>query len=78
MWLSLSHTHRTGSEYGADTVVLELEEADIDQEFQIEVSVSPLFNQTQFTLLVTESSTDHPTTLLGGVPIEFYAKQVGV
>lgn len=57
-------------------MVLVPEEGDVGQEFQIEVSMSPLFNQTQFTLLVTESSTDHPTTLLGGVPIEFYVQKV--
>jgi len=63
----------TGSDFGADTVVIDPVAADVGLEFTIKVSVSPLFNQTQFTLVVTESSTEHPTTLLGGIPLEFYA-----
>ena len=67
---------RTGSDFGADTVVLEPVESDVGQVFSVVVSISPLFNQTEFTLVVTESSTEHPTTLLGGIPVEFYAKKV--
>jgi hypothetical protein len=68
--------YRTGSEYGSDTVVLDPVASDIDTVFTVTVSVSPLFNQSQFTLVVTESSTEHPTALLGGIPIEFYALKV--
>ena len=67
---------RTGSEYGADNVKLKPVESDIGQEFTVVVSISPLFNQTEFTLVVSEASPENPTVLLGGVPIEMYASTV--
>lgn len=57
-------------------MVLQPTPGDVNQVFTISVSVSPLFNQTQFTLVVTEASTEHPTVLLGGIPLEFYALKV--
>ena len=57
-------------------VVIDPIESDINATFTVEVSISPLFNQTEYTLVVTESSPDHPTVLLGGVPMEMYSSTV--
>lgn len=57
-------------------MVLHPEEGDVEQKFSILVSVSPLFNRTQFVLVVTEASMEQPASLLGGVPLEFYAEKV--